>query len=236
MSVRLDRLVADRTGAGRTGARRLIRRGRVTVDGAVVRDPTAHVAPESAVAVDGEALEAAPPVLVHHKPEGVVSTLADPWGRPSLAGALPEAWRGRYHPVGRLDADTTGLLLFSADGAITQRLLHPRRAVERAYVATVEGAPGPGLAETLARGVATAEGTFTARVEQIDGPHVHLVVTEGKHRMVRRMLANAGHPVVALRRVRFGAFALGDLPPGETRPPTAEERAWLEAMMGKGGS
>ena len=140
---------------------------------------------------------------------------------------IPPLWRGRLHPVGRLDADTTGLLPFCADGAITQHLLHPRRAYEREYTATVEPAPREGLAALLAAGVRTADGVHTARVVSIVGSDVRLVVTEGRHRMVRRMLANAGHPVIALHRLRFGPFELGPLPVGEWRPATEVEMATL---------
>jgi 23S rRNA pseudouridine2605 synthase len=157
----------------------------------------------------------------------------DPWGRANLSDVVPVVWRDLFHPVGRLDADTSGLLLFSADGGFTQWMLHPRRAIEREYVATVEGEPGQPLTDALAAGVETEEGTFTARVVSIEGPHVRLVVTEGKHRMVRRMLANAGHPVTALRRERFGGFRLGDLAEGEIRPATAEEMAWIAESRGK---
>jgi 23S rRNA pseudouridine2605 synthase len=118
------------------------------------------------------------------------------------------------HPVGRLDADTDGLLLFSADGALTQRLLHPRRAIPRTYLATVEGSPGDALRAALAAGVRTADGVFGGEVLSIEGDQVTVRVTEGKHRMVRRMLANAGHGVVALRRLAYGPFVLGDLAVG----------------------
>jgi 23S rRNA pseudouridine2605 synthase len=230
---RIDRLVAERTGLGRARAAKLVRWGRVSVGGELVKDPGAKIDEEVTIVVDEQPYEAPPLMLVYHKPVGVLSTLADPWGREGLDAALPEEWRTRFHPVGRLDAETGGLLLFSADGALTQRILHPRRAVEREYVATVEGEPGPALTARLAEGVETEEGTFTARVVTIEGQDVRLVVTEGKHRMVRRMLANAGHPVTALRRERFGAFTLGELPEGETRAATAAEIEWLQALKGR---
>ncbi len=233
MSVRLDKLVSERTGLARSQAQKLVRWGRVAVGGAEVRDPAAKVAEDATLVVDGDTYEAPPAILVHHKPVDVHSTMDDPWGRANLSDVVPEVWRDLFHPVGRLDADTSGLLLFSADGGFTQWMLHPRRAIEREYVATVEGAPGQALIDALAAGVATEEGTFTARVVDVDGPHVRLVVTEGKHRMVRRMLANAGHPVAALRRERFGGFRLGDLAEGEIRPATAEELAWVAESRAK---
>jgi 16S rRNA U516 pseudouridylate synthase RsuA-like enzyme len=100
------------------------------------------------------------------------------------------------------------------------------------YVATVSPAPDPAtLDATLAAGVRTSEGTFVAELRACDGDRVTLAVTEGRHRMVRRMLANAGHPVVALRRIAFGAFELGDLAPGAWREPHVEERAWLDTRL-----
>jgi 23S rRNA pseudouridine2605 synthase len=173
-------------------------------------------------------------LALFHKPVGVQSTVGDPYGRPSLSTVASDLLDLGLHPVGRLDAATDGLLLFARDGAITQHLLHPKRAVPRVYVATVSPAPDPAaLAERLAAGVATSEGTFTAELRACDGDRVTLAVTEGRHRMVRRMLANAGHPVVALRRIAFGAFELGDLAPGAWREPTEEERAWLHRSVNK---
>jgi len=162
----------------------------------------------------------------------VQSTVGDPYGRPSLTTVAGDLLDAGLHPVGRLDAETDGLLLFARDGAVTQHLLHPKRAVPRVYVATVSPPPDPvALAARFAAGVSTSEGTFTADLRACDGDRVTLAVTEGRHRMVRRMLANAGHPVTKLRRIAFGAFELGDLPPGAWREPNDGERAWLEQNM-----
>lgn len=207
--------------------RRLLKQGRVTVAGEVVRDPGLHLPADAVPYVDDEAFPPLWPVLVYHKPAGVVSSTEDRLGRRTLAEVVEERWRGQYHPVGRLDAETRGLLLFSHDGTLTQRLLHPRRAVEREYVAEIEGEADAALTARLAAGVQTAEGVFTARVVESEGARIRLVVTEGKHRMVRRMLANAGHPVLDLVRVRFGAIRLGDLAKDTLRPPTEGELAWL---------
>lgn len=221
--IRLDRLLATRGVGSRKDVKRLVRKGRVTVDGAVVRDVALKVAPDAVVCVEGEAVVALPAIAIFHKPAGVVSTLRDNQGRRCLADVIPPEWHGKLHPVGRLDAETTGLLPFSSDGAFTQHLLHPRRAYEREYIATVEPAPDDTLAATLAAGVQTADGVFSARVLRIEGDTVQLVVTEGRHRMVRRMLNNAGHPVLALHRLRFGPYVLGDLEPGAWRAASAPE-------------
>lgn len=227
---RLDKLLADRGLGTRKEVRRLVKQKRVTVNGEMVKDFGAHVSPEAEVAVDGEPVLAPPTVVIYHKPSGVVSTTEDPWGRPCLGSEMASYLALGLHPVGRLDAETTGLLMFVQDGTLTQRLLHPKHAVEREYLATVEGAPDAQLTATLADGVETAEGRFTAEVVSIEEDVVRLVVKEGKHRMVRRMLANAGFPVLKLKRVRFGGVKLSDLPESDARLPTEDEQAWLSSL------
>jgi 23S rRNA pseudouridine2605 synthase len=155
----------------------------------------------------------------------VLSTLRDPWGREGLESALPPQFAGRFHAVGRLDKDTSGLLLFSRDGKLTQFLLHPRRQIPRTYRATIDVDPPAGLQAQLAEGVETALGRFAGTVESIEGRVVQLVVREGKHRMVRRMLHNAGASVIALHRIRYGSCALGDLDEGQVRPVSPDEVA-----------
>ncbi len=227
--MRLDRLLASRVGFSRADASRAIRTGRVTVDGEVREDPAAHVAETADLRLDGEPLLAAPRLALFHKPVGVHSTLADHVGRSSLSTAASELVNAGLHPVGRLDADTSGLLLFSRDGALTQHLLHPRRAMPRTYRARVEGRPTAALGQVLAAGVPTADGVFGGKLLTIEGDVVTLEVAEGKHRMVRRMLANAGFPVVELHRLAYGPFVLGDLAAGAWRLPTDEELAGLAA-------
>lgn len=223
--MRLDRRVAELSRLSRRDATVAIRRGRVTVGEVQLVDPAAAIEVDAELALDGVRLVAPPRVALLHKPVGVHSTVRDDRGRPSLDTAAGELLALGLHPVGRLDADTSGLLLFSGDGALTQHLLHPRRAVVRVYAARTEPAPAPELAERLAAGIATADGVFVGQVSAIDGDRVVLAVTEGKHRMVRRMLANAGHPVVALHRLAYGPFTLGDLAEGAWRPATDDELA-----------
>jgi 23S rRNA pseudouridine2605 synthase len=139
------------------------------------------------------------------------------------------------HPLSRpQDADTTGLLVFSSDGQLTQRLLHPSGGIEREYLATVEGdALRADLGATLAAGVATADGTFPAALLE-QGPHtVRLAVTEGKYRMVRRILNNAGLPVTALHRLRYGAVVLADLdlPAGQWCHVPPDAAAWAKGLL-----
>jgi 23S rRNA pseudouridine2605 synthase len=228
--MRLDRRLVELGLGSRSEVTLLARRGRVTVDGDVVRDGATHVGPAAVISVDGVEVDDPPTLVAWHKPVGVLSTLGDPWGRAHLGTAVPTEAGTGWHPVGRLDLDTSGLLLLSRDGALTQHLLHPRRAIEREYLATVEPAPGPDLAARLAAGVETAAGTFPAELRAVDGAVIRLVVREGKHRMVRRILANVGHPVVALHRVRYGVVTVDGLAEGEVRPVSDEDVAKLRAL------
>jgi 23S rRNA pseudouridine2605 synthase len=228
--MRLDRLLVARGLGSRREVTALIRRGAVQVGAEAVRDPDRHVAEDAAIAVHGEVVSAPPVLVAWHKPVGVLSTVRDPWGREGLEQALPAAWQATLHPVGRLDLDTSGLLLFSSDGQLTQHLLHPKRAVPRTYLATVEREPPDDLKERLAQGVETALGVFQAEVLAVEGRVVRLVVREGRHRMVRRLLHNAGAPVVALHRLSYGVVGLGDLPERQARVVDAELVQQMRAL------
>jgi len=215
--MRLERLVAKRLGVPRKEARRSIRSGRVMVGGTPVKDPAHTVRGDEALEIDGTRCDPAPRVVAYHKPPGVLSTVGDPQGRPSLREVAAEWLALGLHPVGRLDADSEGLLLLCSDGALTQRLLHPKHGVAKRYDAWVEGEIPSDLAEQLAAGVRTALGVHAAELVEVDAGRVQLVVREGKHRMVRRMLANLGLPVVRLRRLAMGPYELGDLAVGGFR-------------------
>lgn len=231
-TIRLDKLLADRSPLSRSEAVTAIKRGRLTVNGAEQRDPAAKVRPDVVLALDGVTLVEPPALALFHKAVDIQCTVGDPLGRLSLSDVASALLHQGLHPVGRLDADTSGLLLFARDGALTQRLLHPRHAVEKVYEATVEGRPDEALVERLAAGVAISDGVVTGAVRSIVGSVVTLAVTEGKHRMVRRMLNNAGFPVVALRRIAFGPCTLGDLAEDAYRVPTPAEAAWALGLQG----
>ncbi len=230
--MRLEKELAHRTGCTRKQARTWIRRGRVSVDGEVVRDPAAAVAEPNTLHLDGDPLVRPPTAVAFHKPVGVQCTVGDRLGRRSLEEEAPQLLAWGLHPVGRLDADSEGLLLFLADGQRTQRLLHPKHEVEKVYRATVSGPIPEDLDEQLAAGVSTAVGTFPARLIDVSasdgGGEVVLAVTEGKHRMVRRMLANLGLPVQRLVRLSMGPVVLGDLPAGGWRALTDAELESLD--------
>lgn len=222
--MRLDKWLAQYGGMSRSEATKAIRRKQVTIDGMVVNSPSTQLAKGALVELDGVSVEPLPRLLAFHKPVGLVTTESDPHGRPCVGDWLPH----RYHIVGRLDLETHGLLLFSTDGTLTQHLLHPKRAIEREYVAKVEGGPTTALIEKLAKGVETSVGLAIAKVLSIEGDVVRLVVTEGRNRVVRRMLHNAGHSVLDLQRIRYGSVELGELSVGQTRPLTEVEMGMFD--------
>jgi 23S rRNA pseudouridine2605 synthase len=205
--------------------------GRVATLGSSA-DPT-----RDRIAVDGVALRREPLVYwLLHKPRGVLSTVSDPEGRPTVVDLVPEP-RARLFPVGRLDRDTEGLLLLTNDGALTHALLHPSHGIEREYQVTVRGAVAERTLRRLARGVRLPEGaTAPARVADArydprrDVTRLQLTLTEGRKRQIRRALRALGHPVQALVRVRMGPLRLGRLEVGAARRLTARERRELDAV------
>ncbi|KAG5182098.1 pseudouridine synthase [Tribonema minus] len=213
---------------------RYLRKGRVSVNGTVVRGGAHKFYDTVELRVDGDVLEALPLLIAFHKPKGIVSTLSDDWDRTHLKDVLPATYLQRMHPVGRLDADSSGLLLLSSDGTLTHKLLQPKFKVEREYeclVEPAEGMPPPGdeLVEKLREGVATTDGVFPGEVTNINGLKVSLIVKEGKYRMVRRMLANAGYPVVELHRTRYGDIVMDEnLQPGQCAPVVGSALTWAQ--------
>jgi 23S rRNA pseudouridine2605 synthase len=222
--MRLAKHLAHAGVASRRSAEVLVAAGRVTVGGEVVRDPARDVTGEEAIAVDGEAVRAPGARVVYalHKPAGVVSTAHDTHGRRTVVDLLPVAQR--LYPVGRLDADTTGLILLTNDGDLAHALTHPRFEVPRTYRARVEGRPNERALRALRDGVELDDGrTAPARVRLV-GPHeLELTIHEGRKHQVRRMCDAVGHRVVALRRIAFGPLRLGDLAPGRHRRLSAAE-------------
>jgi 23S rRNA pseudouridine2605 synthase len=224
--MRLAKYLAHAGIASRRAAEDLIRAGRVRVDGEVVSDLGRQVLESAQVCVDG-AVVAGPEervVWMVNKPAGVVSTARDTHGRPTVVSLVRDS-SARLYPVGRLDADTTGLILLTNDGELANRMMHPRYEVPRTYVARVAGGPvGDGAVRALRTGVELSDGiTAPATVRVLGGDRLELVLHEGRKRQVRRMCEAVGHPVVALERVGFGPLALGDLGVGEARRLAATE-------------
>lgn len=194
-----------------------MRNGRVTVGGAVVTDPARDVGEGDDVRIDGGLVGAeAREVWVVNKPAGVVSTAREPGARPAVVELVDST--ARLYPVGRLDADTTGLLLLTNDGELANRLTHPRYEVPKAYRVRLRTPLAERDLERLRRGVELEDGpTAPAVVGRRGEREVEIVLREGRNRQVRRMLEAVGNRVVALRRVRFAALELGDLPEGAAR-------------------
>jgi 23S rRNA pseudouridine2605 synthase len=216
--VRLAKFLAHAGVASRRAAERLIAHGRVSVGGEVVTDPATDVDATSGVTVDGRRVEPEP-LEVHalNKPAGVVSTARDTHGRPTVVELVRS--RRRLYPVGRLDAETTGLILLTNDGELADLLTHPRYGVEKVYRARVQPARlSPRALDALRHGVELDDGrTAPARVRQLGSGIVEITLREGRKRQVRRMLEAVGHRVVELERVAFGPLGLRGLERGRSR-------------------
>jgi 23S rRNA pseudouridine2605 synthase len=225
--VRLAKFLAHGGVASRRRAELIISKGRVTVGGAVVTDPARDVGEGDDVRVDGspvgaEALE----VWAVNKPAGVVSTAREPGSRPAVVELVDS--KARLYPVGRLDADSTGLLLLTNDGELANRLTHPRFGVAKAYLARLGKPPSDRDLERLRRGVELEDGrTAPAEVNRVSRQEIEITLREGRNRQVRRMVEAVGNRVVALRRIRFGPLALGRLAKGGCRRLSEGEIAQL---------
>lgn len=215
--------------ASRRAAEELIAEGRVSVNGEVVRTQGRRVDPETArIEVDGERLNVHPThrYVMLNKPTGVVSTAHDPQGRPTVVELVRS--KQRLYPVGRLDADTMGLIILTNHGDLAHRLTHPRYQVKRLYLAQVKGAIREEAVRRLISGVTLEDGparATAARVRQTSRTksQVEITMTEGRKHEVRRMLEAVGYPVTDLVRIGFGPLRLGDLPTGASRPLTPQE-------------
>jgi 23S rRNA pseudouridine2605 synthase len=231
-TVRLNAYVARAGVASRRGAEELIRAGRVTVNGEPAGLAT-FVEPGDVVRLDGHPLEPEPLAYVLlHKPSGVVTTARDPHGRPTVVDLVGHPQR--VVPVGRLDADTTGVLLLTNDGALAHRLMHPRYEVEKLYEAEVEGNPGPEALRRLSEGIELEDGrTAPARTRHLASNRVELAIHEGRKHQVKRMLEAVGHPVRRLHRSRYAGLEVGSLTPGEWRELTPDEVRRLRAATAR---
>ena len=234
---RLARFLAHAGVASRRHAEELIAAGRVQVNGETVTAQGIRIIPgQDSIMVDGRPVQAPArqAYILLHKPVGYVTTARDPQGRPTVLDLLPgELRRLRVYPVGRLDIDTSGLLLLTNDGDFAQRMTHPRYAMEKHYEALVKGYPTVSALEALRQGVAIREddgqmrktSPAAVRVLRQEGGNCWLALTihEGRKRQVRRMLSTVGYPVLELKRVGIGPLALGDLSPGTWRYLTQNE-------------
>jgi 23S rRNA pseudouridine2605 synthase len=231
--MRLAKYLASAGVASRRASEEIVRSGRVTIGGVVVTDPARDVSDGDQVAVDGDPATQPRQRVVYalNKPAGVVSTASDPQGRPTVVSLLGGGLR--LYPVGRLDADSTGLILLTNDGELAHRLTHPRFEVPKTYRATLANPPVSARAvEALRAGVELDDGpTSPARVRKLRPDTLEITIHEGRKRQVKRMCEAVGHPVRRLERVAFGGLALGGLKPGAYRRLTAVE---LEALASAG--
>ena len=252
--MRLQRFLARAGVASRRGSERLMTAGRVRVNGAVVTELGSKVDPErDVVSVDGVvcSIDERPFSAMLYKPAGYVTTMSDPQGRPTVAELVPTDEHPGLFPVGRLDQDTTGLLLFTTDGNLGQALLHPSRHVEKHYVALVAGTPSEHDLERLRRGVMLDDGPAAPARAELIGPDdplfsvvaprgagrrgsgepnavVGLTIHEGRKHQVKKMMLAVGHRVLALHRDAFGPLRLGGVAEGSWRALTEGELAALD--------
>jgi 23S rRNA pseudouridine2605 synthase len=231
--MRLAKYLAHAGVASRRAAETLIAAGRVSVEGRVVTDPARDVGEDSRVALDGRDLAGSEPRVLYavNKPVGVVSTAHDTHGRPTVVALVP-AGGLRLYPVGRLDVDSSGLILLTNDGELANRLTHPSFQVSKTYRAKLAGERiGEDALNALRRGVELKDGpTAPALVRRVRGNLIELTIREGRNRQVRRMCEAVGHPVAELQRIGFGPLRLESLKPGGHRRLGAAEVDRLRAL------
>jgi len=250
MKVRLHKLLAAAGIASLRSAEKMIAAGRVTVNGEVVAQQGASANPDDIIAVDGKPIAITPNEKIYimlHKPQGVVTTVTDPFNRPTVMDCVKEfsdGGKARLFPVGRLDFNTSGLLLLTNDGDWANALIHPKHEVRKTYIATIKGIPTEEALQSFRQGI-KLDGRLTAPCE-IESVHfekkpfpksskppvtkVSITIKEGRNRQVRKMCEAIGHPVITLKRVEVGGIQLGDLPRGKWRHLTQQEvKKCLEA-------
>lgn len=233
--MRLDKLLSNLGVASRAGCRELLKAGRVQVDGQTVRDGAMQISEKAAVLLDGTALDTR---LARHlmlfKPAGVL-TAAEDGRQQTVMDLLPGVYRScGCMPVGRLDKDTTGLLVLTTDGELAHRLIAPGRHVDKVYEAVVDGVLDEGDAAAFAAGIPLKDFTaLPAKLEVLAENRARVTVQEGKYHQVKRMFGARGKPVLALHRASFGPLQLDEtLCPGQFRELTGEETAALYAAAG----
>ena len=230
MEIRLQKFMAGCGVASRRACEKLIAEGRVTVNGAVVTELGAKVDDAAdAVCVDGKHVQAvrAYTYVLLHKPVGYVTTASDQFGRPAVTDLVKDV-PARLYPVGRLDYDTSGLLILTDDGDLTFKLTHPKHEARKVYIARISGIPKLPMLEMFRKGLLidgkmTAPAAIEVLHRQNGNAEVRVTIREGRNRQVRKMLAAIGHEVTSLARVQMGGLSLGDLKVGAYRHLTEEE-------------
>ena len=224
--MRLNKIIADAGITSRRGADELIADGRVTVDGRPVRELGAKIDPDNhEVAVDGETIQRSltKSYLVLHKPKGVLSTMYDPEGRPSLADFIDLRKERLFH-VGRLDKDSEGLILLTNDGDLTFRATHPSFGLEKTYIIEFEGRLETGVDKVLLKGVELEDGMGRVlSFKQLSANWIEVKIHEGRYHIIRRLMEAVGVEVLRLIRTNFGPISLGDTPEGRWRDLNEQE-------------
>jgi 23S rRNA pseudouridine2605 synthase len=224
--MRLNKIIADAGITSRRGADELIADGRVTVDGRPIRELGAKIDPDNhKVAVDGETIKRSltKSYLVLHKPKGVLSTMYDPEGRPSLADFIDLRKERLFH-VGRLDKDSEGLILLTNDGDLTFRATHPSFGLEKTYIIEFEGRLETGVDKVLLKGVELEDGMGRVlSFKQLSANWIEVKIHEGRYHIIRRLMEAVGVEVLRLIRTNFGPISLGDTPEGRWRDLNEQE-------------
>ncbi|CAB4560964.1 MAG: pseudouridine synthase [Actinobacteria bacterium] len=232
--MRLNKIIADSGVTSRRGADELIESGRVSVDGLVVRELGSKFDPDIVqVMVDGETItrSLSKSYLVLHKPKGVLSTMFDPEGRPSLDDFIDLRKERLFH-VGRLDKDSEGLILLTNDGDLTFRATHPSFGLEKTYVIEFDGALPQGVDKILLKGVELEDGMGRVlSFRQISSRWIEVSIHEGRYHIIRRLMEAVGVDVLRLIRTKFGPISLGDTPEGRWRDLNSTELLNLQKAL-----
>jgi 23S rRNA pseudouridine2605 synthase len=229
--MRLNRFLAAAGVGSRRHCDELIAAGRVTINGRVCANFSAQPATRDHVKVDGKFVHVDPPLTIMlHKPAGFVSTRKDVHARDTIFDLLPQKF-SRLFSIGRLDAQTEGLILLTNDGELAQRLTHPRYKIDKEYEVTLDRQWDPGLAPKLERGIfLDGQRAKIARLHSFTPTRLHVVLRQGINRQIRRMFHEIGYEVKRLVRIRTGNLRLGDLPRGHWRPLTKRELTSLSVI------
>lgn len=235
-SIRLQKYLSECGIASRRASEKLMQEGRVKVNGKVANKLGFKVNPAvDVVHVNGVQIKTEEKgIVLFHKPRLVVSTMSDPEGRKCLADFMTSRYRS-YNPVGRLDWDSSGLIVLTNDGDLAEKLLHPRYKIDRYYHAKVEGSVGHNIVEKLKKGVRLIDGIAKAEARIMDSDDkdswVEVCVREGRNRLVRRMMQEVGHPVVKLIRISHGPFRLGRIKSGEMKKLSEKDYRFMKRAI-----
>ena len=237
VEVRLQKFLADTGIASRRKAEEYILQGKVKVNGQVVTNLGTKINPDKDVILYNEKkveIKEKKVYLLLNKPENYVTTVNDQFNRPTVIDLLHSV-KERVYPVGRLDYNTSGLLLLTNDGELTYKITHPKHHIDKVYLATVKGVPGEASLNKLRRGVVIDDyKTAPAKVKMIrtssNSATLQITIHEGRNRQVRKMCEAIGHPVISLKRIAIGEILLGDLPVGKFRSLTQKEIDYLKNL------